>query len=204
VRRLLRLGNTHRLRATAVAAGVAIGVLAVAFAGGALSGKLEHTPTYHGTGSLPPVVPTTAPGPDLTVIKAQLIEDMTLDVQSQRLDPDRAHRAAIAASPAAVTARHVAISLAWAPDKAPTIQAKYDKVVIANARSRTSPSVIGDAFVVTSWATITINGSTAVATLHGHFHLVEPTAEVDQTDQLWTIHLRLVNARWQLEDRSAV
>ena len=133
---------------------------------------------------------------------------MTLDVQAQRLDPDRARRAALAAAPAAVAARHEDIATAWAPDKVPAIEAAYDSLVHANALSP-APSVTESEFVVTTWGRVAIDGTTATVMLTGHYRLTEPTNRalpngvVDQPDQAWTITVRLVDDRWRLEDRTA-
>lgn len=205
MRKLLRLGSNHRLRTALLTGAVAVGVLLVAFAGGVLKGKTEHTVTYHGTGSLPPVVSTTTsiPAPAITAIKVQLVEDMSLDVESQRLEADVNHRAALAETPAAVAARHLAISTAWAPEKAAAVQVEYDRAVLANAHNRRSPSVLHAAFVVISWGAISVNGDTATVTLRGHYQLTEATSVVNQADQTWTIVLRLDGGRWRLENRGA-
>ncbi|MHB8463386.1 MAG: hypothetical protein ACYDH6_14875 [Acidimicrobiales bacterium] len=207
MRRLLQLASHHRLRATLTTGGIALGVLAVALAGGVLSGKLEHRTSYHGTGSLPPVASSTTTStvaPAVVAIKADLVEDMSLDVESQRLEADPNRRAALAQRPAAVTARHTAIATAWAPDKAAAVQTLYDRLVAANARNPRAPSVLHAAFVATSWTDVIVEGDLATAVLEGHYQLTETTSVVSQPDQQWTIHLRMTNGRWQLEDRSAI
>jgi hypothetical protein len=195
-------------------AAIAVGVLVVAFAGGAVSGKLEHTPSYRGNGSLPPVGTTVAgpapsaassPPPNAATkakIQADLVSDMTLDIQAQRLDANRARRAAIAASPAAVAARHTAIAMAWVPAKVPILEAQYDQLVVTNAKNSSAPSVISDQFVVTAWSAITINGDQATAVLLGHYQLTEaPATVVTQPDSIWTVTLVQSDGRWRMQDR---
>ena len=201
-----KLAGRPRLRAALITGGIALGVLLVAFVGGVISGKLEHTTTYHGTGSLPPVVTTssTIPAPAIAAIKVQLVEDMSLDVESQRLDADLTRRAALAETAAAIAARHNAITTAWAPDKAHAVEVQYDRAVLANARNKKAPSVLHATFIVTTWTDISVTPDTATAILKGHYQLTEPGSVVNQADQVWTIILRLTKGRWQLEERSAV
>lgn len=206
MRRLVRLGSSHRVRAGLITAGVAVGVLLLAFLGGVLMGKTEHQTAFHGTGSLPPVVSTTTttlPDAAIAAIKGELVEDMALDVESQRLDPDPAKRVALAQSAAAVAARHQAIATAWAPSQASAIEAQYDRLVVANARNRRAPSVLHAAFVVISWGDIAVDGDVATVTLRGHYQLTEPATTVNQIDQTWSIVLHLDDGRWRLQARSA-
>jgi hypothetical protein len=142
-------------------------------------------------------------------IRADITDDMTLDVLSQRLDADMARRAAIAASAAAVAARHNDIAIAWVPELVPKIDAAYDKLVHTNALNPASPSVTDSEFIVTSWSTLTLTGSEATAKLTGHYRLTEPANRhlpngvVNQPDDQWTISVRDVGGRWKLEGRAA-
>lgn len=196
------------------AAGVAIVVLALV--GGALSGKLEHRPTAR-LAAAPPPVPTTSTTASTTpeqatatqVVKLALIEDMTLDVRSQRLDPDVHRRLALAETPTAIARRHAEIARAWAPDKVASTQARYDEAVRANAADPSSPSVTDGAFVVTHWGDVGIVGTVAHAMCRGHYRLIEPAGPqvpggaVEQSDRDWTITLVQTGSHWRLEDRSA-
>jgi hypothetical protein len=213
LRKLLTVGRTHRLRASLITAGIAVGIVAVAFGGGVLSGKLQHVPTYHGTGSLPPVMTTTAPPPPTTIAPADssavakvhtdVIADMTLDVASQRLDPSRARRAALAETSAAVATRHADIAAAWAPDKVPIIEREYDQLVELNARNQNSPSVTADQFIVTTWSAVTIDGNKATAVMLGHYQLTEPgVPTVEQPDAVFQIALTLSAGHWRMEERT--
>ncbi|GAC1596634.1 MAG: hypothetical protein NVS3B21_20610 [Acidimicrobiales bacterium] len=197
--------------------------MVLAFAGGALSGKLEHQPTARVVAAPPPtttsVVPTTTSGPTTSLtsqqasivqtVKLSVIEDMSLDVQAQRLDPDVRRRLALAESPTAVARRHAEIARAWAPDRVASTIARYDGVVRANASDPNAPSVTDGAFVVTKWADVTISGTMARAMCRGHFRLIEPTnpastgGAIEQPDRDWTITLSQSGGRWRLEDRAA-
>ncbi|GAC1307790.1 MAG: hypothetical protein NVSMB16_04030 [Acidimicrobiales bacterium] len=203
--------------------GGAAGVLVLAFVGGAVSGKLEHRPTARVVAAPPQsttsLVPTTSLGPTTSLtsqqasavqtVKLSVIEDMSLDVESQRLDPDVHRRLALSESPAAVARRHAEIARAWAPDRVAATVARYDAVVRANASDPNAPSVTDGAFVVTKWGDVTISGMTARAMCRGHFRLIEPTnpassaGAIEQPDRDWVITLSQSGGRWRLEDRTA-
>ena len=195
----------------------------LAFAGGAMSGKLEHRPTVRVASSptvtSTSVAPTTTAGPTTSLtgqqastvqtVKLSVIEDMSLDVQAQRLDPDVHRRLALAESPTAVARRHAEIARAWAPDRVASTVARYDAVVRANASDPNAPSVTDGAFVVTKWGDVTITAMTARAMCRGHFRLIEPTnpastaGAIEQPDRDWVITLSQSGGRWRLEDRTA-
>lgn len=180
----------------------------IALAGGLISGKLEHRSTPH----FVPVRTTTTAAPTTTTpvetaaaraVKLALVNAMNLDLLAQRLDPDPARRLAVAESPTDVTRRHTDITLAWAPDKVAGIIARYDALVRANATDRTQPALTDGAFVVATWDDVTVTGSTARATCHGHFRLVRTTGPVEQPDQAWLVDLALSGGRWRMENRTA-
>jgi hypothetical protein len=214
-RRKLKVTEAHRLRGSLITAGIALGVLALGLGGGALSGKLEHRASGHPTGSLPPVetepsstsvVPATTSTlpPGLTpALSAQVIEDMTLDVNCQRLDPDKSRRAALASTPAAVATRHHEIATAWVPEKAAGIATMYDRQVHANALDPTANSVTHAQFVVVRWYAVTGTSTAATVLLIGHYLLTEPSGLVELNDQPWAISVRMSGGRWKLVDRSA-
>ena len=216
-RHILNRGGPHRLRDSLITAGIAVGALAIAFAGGAISGKFEHRSTAQVLATLPPTTTTSSTSTTTTVapadaatvaaVQANVVEDMSLDVQSQRLEPDPRRRAALAASAAAVAARHGDITLAWVPEKVAALQATYDKRVHDNALNPAAPSVTESQFLVTSWTKVNVDGIHATVVLIGHYRLTEPTNHsvpggiVDQHDQVWMIVTRLSGGRWRLEDR---
>ena len=185
------------------------GVLVLALAGGLISGKLEHRSTPHfvppppTTTTAPPT--TTAPAQTAAVqaVKLALVNAMNLDIAAQRLDPDPARRLAVAESAADVARRHTDITMAWAPDKVAGIIARYDALVRANASDRTQPALTDGAFVVARWDDVTVTGSTARATCHGHYRLVRTTGAVEQPDQAWSVDLALSGGRWRMEIRAA-
>lgn len=212
----------RRARPGLVSTGAAGAVLTLAFAGGAISGRLEHRPSPHAPPAAPgpaattstpstsasTTIPTTTPLQSAEVLRAkrELVEDMTYDLQSRHLDPDLARRAALAAAPAAVSRRHLLIALAWSPDRVPAIDAAYDRAVRVKAAER-APSVTDGAFVATAWGGLTVDGTTAQASLTGHYRLIEPAnraagGTVEQPDQGWKISLRLTQGRWRMEDRA--
>lgn len=210
-------------RRSLVALGGAAGVLVLAFVGGAVSGKLEHRPTARVVAAPPStptsVVPTTGLGPTTSLtsqqasliqtVKLSVIEDMTLDVEAQRLDPDVHRRLTLAESPAAIARRHAEIARAWAPDRVAATVARYDAVVRENASDPSAPSVTDGAFVVTKWGDVTVSGVSARAMCRGHFRLIEPTnpastaGAIEQPDRDWVIGLSQSAGRWRLEDRTA-
>lgn len=185
-----------------------VGIVLVALAGGLISGKLEHRPTRH---FVPPPTTTAAPSttlpPEQTAatqaVKLALVNAMNLDLLAQRLDPDPNRRLAVAESPADVARRHTDITVAWAPDKVAGVIARYDALVRTNATDRTQPALTDGAFVVTRWDAVTVTGSTARATCHGHYRLVRSTGPVEQPDQAWVVDLVLSGGRWRMEDRTA-
>jgi hypothetical protein len=197
---------------------IAIGVLLLGLAGGALSGKFEHrAAATHPTGSLPPVVtdpPASAVSstmpPGLTaVLGTQLVEDLSLDVGCQRLDPDKTRRAALAATAVAVATRHREIATAWVPEKVARIEAAYDTRVHDNAIDPNADSVTSAQFVVTKWSTLTSSATATTVGLTGHYRLTEPTnaaaqgGVIEQHDQAWTVTVRMSAGRWRLVNRSA-
>lgn len=195
---------------------VAILIIFLALAGGIISGKLEHTATTHfaalpvttapstststSTSTTPPT--TAAPSPEVLTVRAALINDMTLDVLSQRLDADPTRRAALAQTPAAVARRHADVALAWAPDKVADTEARYDASVRAASTNPAIPSITDAAFVVTRWDDVTVSGSVAHASCRGHYRLTESGGPVEQPDRDWHMTLSRAGGQWRLEDRS--
>lgn len=181
-------------------------ILIVALAGGLLSGKLEHRPSTQLTAPPPTPPPSTTtstePGPEIQAIRLALIDDMTLDVRAQRLDPDPATRLARAETPTAVARRHADIAMAWAPDRVTETTARYDAAVRANAANPRYTSVTDGAFVVTRWDEVTVAGAVAHASCRGHYRLIEPSGAVEQPDHDWAITLSRSAGRWRLEDRT--
>ena len=196
--------------------GLAAVIVGLAFAGGALSGWVEHGPSTS-AGPLP--VLTTAPSttstmvaPDaLTALKAQIVDDLGVDLTSQQLDPNLARRRALAASKTAVATRHALIEQAWAPDQVARIEALYDQLVLHTASNPTVPSVTDAVFVVTGWQSVAVNGPSAQVIVVGHFRLHEPGnvaarpygGYVRAFDRTWTVAVTLSNGRWRMEGRSA-
>jgi hypothetical protein len=191
-------------------------IVAVSFIGGALSGWFEHGPSTS-AGPLPAatVAPSTtsstvAPG-TVAGVQAQIVDDLGVDVTSQRLDPDLARRRALAATPAAVAMRHGLIEEAWAPDQVARVEALYDQLVVQTASDPTVPSVTDAVFDATRWQALTVNGTSAEAVVVGHFRLHEPGnlaarplgGYVTVFDRTWTVTVTLSNGRWRMEGRSA-
>lgn len=205
------LGRLPRwARGGVLTAAAGAGILVIALAGGLMSGKLEHRPTVHvapppPAATTPPTTTTASsePAPAVQAVKQALVNAMNLDLLAQRLDPDPTRRLAVAESPADVARRHTDITVAWAPDKVAGIIARYDALVRANATDRTQPALTGGEFVVKDWDDVTITGSTARATCHGHYRLVRTTGTVGQPDQAWVVNLTLSGGRWRMSDRTA-
>jgi hypothetical protein len=188
----------------------------VAFIGGALSGWVEHGPSGS-AGPLPTTTvlrstTSTTIAPDtLTAVKAQIVDDLGVDVTSQRLDPNLARRRALAESPTAVATRHSLIEEAWAPDQVARVEALYDRLVVRTAADPTVPSVTDAVFDVTQWGAVSVNGTSAQAVVVGHFRLHEPGniaahalgGYVTVFDRTWTVAVALSNGRWRMEGRSA-
>ena len=197
-----------------LAALTAGGIVVIGFAGGALSGKLEHTPGV-APGPAAPTLPlptTTSPTPTTTTsgaagqVRTDVLSDMSLDMSSLRLDPNPTTRAAIAATAPAVAERHADIALAWAPDRVAAAEAANDARVAATASNPAISSFTAATFVVTSWGRVTIDGTAAAVTCVGHYVLSEPEKPpgvVTAPDQRWSITLRLVAGRWRLETRAS-
>lgn len=188
---------------------VAIGIVAVAFAGGAVSGQLQRTRSAS-TVPATATATTTTESPvvnEVLVVETDAVDDMSLDLSSQRLDPDRQRRVALAQAPGVVAERHADVALAWAPDQVATTEAAYDKLVIANAANPAVPSVTAATFEVTRWGLVTIKGDVATAACVGHYVLAEPAAPrgvVSEPDQAWAMTLRLgASGDWQMETRTA-
>ena len=190
-------------------------IVAVAFIGGALSGWIEHGPsTSAGPLPTPTVVRSTTSTTvtdTVTGVRTQIVDDLTADETSQRLDPDLTRRRALAETAAAVAARHALIADAWAPDQVPRVEALYDRAVLQAAADPTVPSVTDAVFEVTQWQALTINGTSAQAVVVGHFRLHEPGNVAARPlggyatvfDRTWTVAVTLSNGRWRLEGRSA-
>jgi len=146
----------------------------------------------------------------LEMVRRDLVEDMTLDVTSQRLDPDMRRRLALAETPAAIARRHYDIALAWAPDKVASTQARYDQSVRAAAANAASPSVTDASFIITQWVDVTTTGVAAHASCRAHYRLFEPAnpkatdGAVETPDRSWTVSLTQSGGRWRLEERTAV
>ena len=206
-------------RGTTLTALVGVAVVGLALLGGVVSGKLEHTPAARVTSpvateaatiaSTSTTSTTSAHEGVLKRVKADLVEDMTLDVASQRLDADLRRRLALAETPDAIARRHADIALAWAPDKVASTQARYDQSVRAAATNPASPSVTDASFVVTQWVDVTTTGAAAHASCRGHYRLVEPgnpkatAGAVETPDRSWTVSLTESGGRWRLEERTA-
>ena len=190
-------------------------IVAVAFIGGALSGWIEHGPSTS-AGPLPTTTvvrstTSTAVADTVTGVRTQIVDDLTADETSQRLDPDLTRRRALDESPAAVATRHALIAEAWAPDQVSRVEALYDRAVLQAAADPTVPSVTDAVFEVTQWQALTINGTSAQAVVVGHFRLHEPGNVAARPlggyatvfDRTWTVAVTLSNGRWRLEGRSA-
>lgn len=194
-------------------------MIGLALLGGVVSGKLEHTPAVRvasrgGSGSAT-IAPTSTTSTtslqaaEAEKVKVDLVEDMTLDVTSQRMDTDMRRRLALAETPAAIARRHADIALAWAPDKVASTQARYDQSVRTAATNPASPSVTDASFVVTQWVDVTTTGGVAHASCRGHYHLVEPAnpkatgGAIETPERTWTLSLAQSGGRWRLEDRTA-
>jgi hypothetical protein len=189
-------------------------IVALAFTGGALSGWFEHGPSTS-AGPLPTTTvarsaPSTTIAPDtVAAVRADIVDDLGVDVTSQRLDPDLATRRALATTPRAVAARHALIEKAWAPDEVARVEALYDKLVVQTASNPTVPSVTDAVFEVTQWQPVTINGTSAQAVVVGHFRLHEPGniaaralgGYVTVFDRTWTVAVTLSDGRWRMEGR---
>ncbi|GAC1314397.1 MAG: hypothetical protein NVSMB12_07590 [Acidimicrobiales bacterium] len=191
-------------RGAVLTALVSMAIVVLALAGGLLSGKLEHSASTHLAAPPSTLAPTTTtePGPEVQAVRLALIDDMTVDMRSQRLDPDPATRLAHAETPSAVARRHADIALAWAPDRVSEITARYDAAVRANAANPRFQSVTDAAFVVTRWNDVTAAGTVAHAGCRGHYRLIEPAGAVEQPDRDWQMTLTRSAGRWRLEDRT--
>jgi hypothetical protein len=192
-------------------------IVAVAFIGGALSGWFEHGPSTS-AGPLPtstvapPATSTTVAPGTVAGVQAQIVDDLGVDVTSQRLDPDLTRRRTLAATPDAVARRHALIEEAWAPDQVARVEALYDQQVIETASDPTVPSVTDAVFDVTHWGPVTFKGTSAQAVVVGHFRLHEPGnlaarsvgGYVTVFDRTWTVAVTFSNGRWRMEGRRAV
>ena len=191
-------------------------IVAVAFIGGSLSGWFEHGPSTS-AGPLPTatVAPsttsTTIAAHTVAAVEANIVDDLGVDVSSERLDPDLATRRALATTPAAVAVRHGLIEEAWASDEVAQVEALYDQQVVQTASNPTVPSVTDAMFEVTQWQGIALNGDSARAIVVGHFRLHEPGnlaarsrgGYVTVFDRTWTVAVTFSNGRWRMEGRSA-
>jgi hypothetical protein len=202
------------------APGIAVAVVAVALLGGAMSGWLESGPvTSSGALAAAPTTstPVTRTTTSTTValdatgtLKAQIVDDLGIDLTSQRLDPDLRQRAALAVTATAIAFRHGLITQAWAPDQVATIEADYDRLVLQHATNPTVPSVTDATFVPTQWQTVALTGTVGRAVVVGHFHLHEPGnyaaqgqgGYVDVFDRTWTVAVSFSTGRWRLEGRT--
>lgn len=182
-------------------AAVGLGLIIIGFIGGAASGKLTHLPSHR-----PAVAAASNP---IVGLEMDVVRDMTLDLQARQVDVDLATRAAIAASPQAQLDRHLAIDRAWAPDRAVTVQAGYDNDVVSMASDPTMPSITGGGFIVTSWTSNTISGTSADVVMVGHYLLDEPGnaaaagGVVVQPDMSWHLTLTFITGHWYMETRQA-
>jgi len=198
------------------APGIAVAVVVLALLGGALSGWLESGPVTSSGSAAPtttvsPATTTTTVVLDATeLFKAQIVDDLGMDLTSQRLDPDLRQRAALATTTAAVAFRHGLIAQAWAPDQVAIIEADYDRLVLQHATNPTVPSVTDATFVPTAWQTVAVTGTSGRAVVVGHFNLHEPgnyTARaqggyVNVFDRTWTVAVSFSAGRWRLEGRT--
>jgi len=196
-----------------------VGLVAIAFTGGAISGKLAHRPggvalraaptTSTSSTSTTSTTSTTTPAQaqQIAQVKVNLVVAMTQDILAKRMIADGRTRAGAASSPAAVAQRHAAVARAWVPEKVPATQAAYDAIVRSNALNPRYPSITDGQFVVTSWTDVAVAETTAQATLVGHWRLTEPTNPVavsgivTHADQTWQVTLRKVGLIWLLQDR---
>jgi len=202
--------------------GLGLGLVAVAFTGGAISGKLEHrrggvalrtgpTTSTNSTSTTSTTSTTSSTTPaqaqQIAQVKVNLVVAMTQDILAKRMIADGRTRAGAASSPAAVAQRHAAVARAWVPEKVPATQAAYDAIVRANALNPRYPSITDGQFVVTGWTDVAVTGTTAQATLVGHWRLTEPTNPlavagiVTHADQTWQVTMRKVGLIWLLQDR---
>ncbi len=202
--------------------GIAAAAVLLALLGGAVSGWIEAGPSTSSGAPVTAVTPaptritsttstTTAASDAVGQLKQQIVDDLGLDLTAQRLDPDLRHRKAVALTAAAVAVRDADIIQAWAPDQVARIESDYTQLVLAHASNPTVPSVVDATFIVSSWESAAIDGTTARAIVVGHFRLHEPGnvaaralgGYVDVFDRTWTVAASLSAGRWRMEGRTS-
>jgi len=200
---------------------MAAAAVLLALLGGAVSGWIETGPSTS-PGAPVTVTPTptaiasttsttTVAADAVGQLKQQIVDDLGLDLTAQRLDPDLRHRKALAVTAAAVAFRDADIAQAWAPDQVARIESDYTQLVLAHASNPTVPSVVDATFIVSSWESAAIDGTTARVVVVGHFRLHEPGnvaaralgGYVDVFDRTWTVAASLSGGRWRMEGRTS-
>jgi hypothetical protein len=209
-------GILRRVWGVLGAPGVALVVVGVALGGGALSGWVEHGPSSSPATSPAVTTPssttsTTVTADAVSQLKAQIVDDLGVDLTSQRLDPSLTKRRALATSADAVAFRHGLIEQAWAPDQVARIEALYDRQVVENAANPTVPSVTDATFEPVTWQSVALTATAGRAVVVGHFRLHEPGnvgarplgGYLTVFDRTWTVAVTFSNGRWRMEGRSA-